>query len=162
MAYFHCELWRGKCVDNGKWVEGSATVEVNVDNGVKCFIVTNAKWDSDDNSIDFLETDVYEVDPETIDRCTGMTDKNGKPIFKGDIVLAYYTPEGKKAIGTICYGKFMDTDSLDDYGYLGWYIEVQGHCISILQPETDGIYLEIIGNIHDNPELMKERCNNDR
>lgn len=146
--------WRGRCIDNGEWVEGQF-VPSNTNDGYRMYIIANAKWDNSDDGLDLLETDIYEVDPSTLGECTGLRDKNGKLIFEGDIVLAYYNSEEKTATGTIRYGKFMDTDSLDDYGYLGWYIEVQGHCISILQPEADGICIEVIGNIHDNPELLK-------
>lgn len=139
-------LWRGKRVVNGEWALG-------------CLIRSSSKamifvLDGKTNRISGTD-----VDPSTIGECTGLRDKNGKLIFEGDIVLAYYNPKEKTAIGVIRYGKFMDTDSLDDYGYLGWYIEVQGHCISILQPDTDGICIEVIGNIHDNPELLKGEAN---
>ncbi len=137
-------LWRGKSCADHEWIIGDL-LQVNYANGKRvCSIMPR-------NPV----AENYVVIPEILDECTGLRDKNGKLIFEGDIVLAYYNSEEKTATGTIRYGKFMDTDSLDDYGYLGWYIEVQGHCISILQPEADGICIEVIGNIHDNPELLK-------
>lgn len=147
-------LWRGKRINNkehnGEWVEGLLYpvkyTGSTIPGGIDYYIVTYPSG---------AGRQQIQVDPSTLGECTSLTDKNGKPIFEGDIVLAYYNPEEKKAIGKIRYGKFMDTDSLDDYGYLGWYFEVQGHCISILQPESDGIYIEVIGNVHDNPELLK-------
>lgn len=138
-------LWRGKRVDNCGWVCGVPLQHCDGD------------WQLISGKVGAMIIDT--IIPDTLGECTGLRDKNGKLIFEGDIVAAYYNPKEKTAIGTICCGKFMDTDSLDNYGYLGWYIEVQGHCISILQPESDGISIEVIGNIHDNPELLKGDTN---
>ena len=76
-----------------------------------------------------------EVDPETVGQFTGMTDKTGKRIFEGDII---------KAIASNHVGEDIQATvivSLDDYELM-WDIE---HSHEI----------EVIGNIFDNPELMK-------
>ena len=74
-----------------------------------------------------------EVDYKTIGQYTGMTDKNGKMIFEGDILQ--YEWSGKKNIDYIEYSGNMFTYS---------------ECIRFSLSDD-----EVIGNIHDNPEILK-------
>lgn len=83
----------------------------------------------------------YEVIPDTIGQYTGLTDKNGKKIFEGDIVKYKYYLEGKpfEFQGYIDFknGSFVIVgDFMTHYRWLDYEVEV-------------------IGNIHDNPELLK-------
>ena len=87
--------------------------------------------------------------PETIGQYTGLTDKNGKKIFEGDIV-AYYTSTNR-ATNKEFHEVVFETRG--ESGYFG---------IKISNIETWGFYMEvpaklmeIIGNIHDNPELLE-------
>ena len=82
------------------------------------------------------ECNDYEVDPETVGQYTGLTDKNGIKIFEGDIV-DYISSDviGNPKTGTIIVEDMTDYDTLI---YLNHSEELQ-----------------IIGNIHDNPELLK-------
>ena len=79
-----------------------------------------------------------EVLPETVGQYTGLKDKNGKEIYEGDVVQ--YHPEANAGIGRVVYegSGFYVIDEfnglLDDFATLG---------------------IEIIGNIHDNPELIE-------
>lgn len=131
-------LWRGKRVDNGEWVEGQF-IPSNTNDGYRTYIIANAKWDYSDDGLDLLETDIYEVDPSTLGECTGLRDMNGKLIFEGDIV------------------KYKD--NCYEIKYLKKYMR-----FSPVKPGTvfavfDYTQSEIVGNIHDNPELLKGEAN---
>lgn len=91
------------------------------------------------------------VDPSTIGEYTGLKDKNDKMIFVGDIVKNEWC----------FFGEYKSLDSSNDYqcGHLGFYLE---H-ISDFNKRTvrkDIMYFankcEIIGNVFDNPEMLKE------
>ena len=86
-----------------------------------------------------------EIDPETLGQYTGLTDKNGKRIFEGDIVECW--SEGVCARGTVQQRK---------EGLWIIYPAWQEYIMWSLCPDD---YLkttvEIIGNIHDNPELVE-------
>ena len=101
--------------------------------------------------IDQKNGDPLPVDPETVGQFTGSTDKNGKKIFEGDIGR-YKQTDGAKINGKpiICIGKVVynkktasfAVDSKDEIGAKNYdYFPIKD--------------FEIIGNIHDNPELLE-------
>lgn len=120
-------LFRGKRVDNGEWVEGCGIIAT--ENWVSIFTVID---DIDENS---SEVNEIEVIPETVGQFTGLTDNNGRKIFEGDIV-DYISSDviGNPKTGTIIVEDMTDYDTMI---YLNHSDELQ-----------------IIGNIHDNPELF--------
>ena len=86
------------------------------------------------------ECNDYEIDPETVGQYTGLTDKNGTKIFEGDIL----TIENEGVYAAIKYNEsnaafYVEDEDHEDYLGEAW--------------ETDVI---IIGNIHDNPELLQK------
>lgn len=136
----HEILFRGERTDNGEWVEGYLVIADE-----RCFI---AKYPECITSL-YYPDDIYsftsfvEVDPSTVGQYTGLTDKNGKKIFEGDIVK-----------GLFVFGEISSV-VIFKYGYFGieWNIDE----IKVLDPFLGlrNIECEIIGNIHDNPELLK-------
>lgn len=115
---------------NGDWVYGLLT---DVENYAGFSEMTNT------NGVSGIE-----VDKNTVGQFTGLTDKNGKKIFEGDIVK----DEQSSMFGSVVYATPADgfdgvagfmVNDVDDglQNYNGFW-----HCV------------EIVGNIHDNPELM--------
>jgi uncharacterized phage protein (TIGR01671 family) len=135
-------LFRGKAktIKRGEWIEGSLVNTYDwYTREQHCFIVDD----------DYQDHDEWEVDPQTVGQYTGLKDKNGKRIFEGDI-LEFWQPEfdlTDKSWGIVRY--FADED------YPAFDIEtlnVDSNGLSYIMANCE---CEIIGNIHDNPELLE-------
>ena len=143
-------LFRGKNPVSSEWAYGSLVLEKNVfDERLILAIISDA---------DGNET---LVNPETVGQYTGLTDKNGKQIFEGDILGAKHPKQMKAVPCLVKYGEYKDEDGLSDCRYLGFCLQALGKCCSILTPLSDGIEYEVIGNIHDNPELLERGAKNE-
>lgn len=146
-------LYHGKRLDNGEWVEG-----YYLRHGDKAYICPEVyafyRFDGGLCLGGFIE-----VDPDTVGRETGLTDRNGKRIFEGDILQASADGSDDTAIAEVHYGRYHDADALFDApDAIGWYITVPsipGECATILSCMIDGLDIEVIGNIHDTPELLE-------
>lgn len=128
-------LFRGKNPVSDEWAYGSLILEKNAfDERLILAIIS----DADEN-----ET---LVNPETISQYTGLTDKNGTRIFEGDILEGDLDDDldlGAKWRSTIVMGKF------------GWLADDPTGTNPTPLDELDIKEGEVIGNIHDNPELME-------
>ena len=144
-------LYRGKRLDNGEWVEGWLVIKKDpVLEITYCFILAYGEGES------FVTW--YPVDPETVGQYTGLTDKSGKKIFEGDIIES--NNEMQSAIFVVKYGEYTPKMfyALYDavYGwtptelFYGFFFEAKGEQMIVVKSK----YLEVIGNIHDNPELL--------
>lgn len=123
-------LFRGKRADNGGWVVGNLFVPDKRDTPTQICVGTN------------VVRITYDVLPETVGQYTGLTDKNGKRVFEGDIVKFYDTIHKvvfETRNGTAYFG--IKISDIETCGF-GNYVEVYK--------------LEVIGNIHDNKDLLKE------
>lgn len=134
-------LFRGKRTTKNEFVYGSLYVGGRKDG--KCEI---ANYNREVN----IERFAYDVIPETVGQYTGLTDKNGKKIFEGDIVKEEdCVHNGEVQI----YGRKWVV-YFDKGVFFGWRKGYKSCGLSKFIPNISGI--EIIGNIHDNPELLKE------
>ena len=137
-------LFRGKTPVRGEWVYGDL---IQIADGRK-FIVNNKFGACIDEKGNFINTEypfVNEVIPETVGQFTGLTDKNGKKIFEGDIVKTG-SLQGKIVFNTkSCGFEFWYNIVVGAYG------ERATHKINL---STMRNYI-VIGNIHDNPELLE-------
>lgn len=131
-------LFRGKRIDNGEWVEGFYYEDI---------------WGDGKSYIIYDETE-YEIIPETIGQCTGLKDKNGTRIFDD-------------CICNVCRGVDIETGVIfydERVGAFG-IIYTEKECnllFDIFMSKDKNVWIEVIGNIHDNPELLKGAGENDR
>ena len=148
-------LFRGKRRDNGEWVYGSLFVGFK-----KSYICPEAIAMYNFDGALCLGGFV-EVDPSTIGQYTGLKDNNGKMIFEGDIIKS---DNGRhSAISVVKFGEYYPKlffamldiccTGVQHLNANGFYLESAKHEDMILFKSRN---LVVIGNVHDNPELIKE------
>ena len=143
-------LFRGKRCDNGEWVQGYyIRAEHHWHNhGIHKDWITlgasaNGGW--------FALHNKYAVKSETVGQFTGLTDKNGKKIFEGDVVhiLGNQDVEDWKNVDYNALIAFID----GGFCAIDGTIEEHGFRRYALARMDFGV--EVVGNIHDNPELLE-------
>lgn len=134
--------FRGRDIYNGEWACGSLFHGISpIDRHPYSVILTDKKYDAEghlpkDIALGFCCDEVFLVDPSTVGQFTGLHDKNDKEIYEGDILCEIET--NIKVAVVYEAPMFCYTDNIFGYKFLNL-------------PEN---YV-IIGNIHDNPELLK-------
>jgi uncharacterized phage protein (TIGR01671 family) len=136
-------LFRGKREDDGERMCGNLTL-----------------WGDGTASIDETPAEaspMYAVDPDTVGQYTGLTDKNGKKIFEGDVIRFQKFNDEPLWIGVVVYENCLyiakgviplsyEKREGEKAAKHGFEVQVSGINTSTI---------EIICNIHDNPELLK-------
>ena len=136
-------LFHGKRLDNGEWIEGTPFHRKSFYGSPddRHFMLTGEEF-----HYDYYEA--HEVDPATVGQFTGRSDAHDKRIFEGHIVRFYRTNSLGRTyirVGRVAFDTYNGTPAfcvIDPTGYR-WSFAALGE-------------VEIIGNIHDNPELLEK------
>lgn len=145
-------LFRGKRLDTGEWVEGSYLKcrDYLTEEAVHIIAIGATKYPH--NEI----CGCVEVDPATVGQFTGFT-VNGTKVFEGDIISVFDVDE-KHGVTEFIGEVFMDSGS--------WLVSQSKTCDWYLHDLRDGrhslIEVKVIGNIHDNPELLEGGADNEK
>lgn len=118
-------LFRGKRKDTGVWVYGD---------------LVHSQYKIGDTCVGQYGNTVgiHQVNPETVGQFIGLTDRTGKKIFEGDVLSEH------GSLFAVVYDK----------KWAKFKLQYIGRCIQY--PEWNrGVQMEIVGNIHDNPELLE-------
>ena len=152
-------LFRGKQVDNGKWIEGYLVQKVDVDAGLSDFyIVDRFEYSQSADFVGKLYDCLYVINPETVGQYTGLTDKNGTKIFEGDIIQTVRESFRGKITHNfvIKYGAYIPVyyckEIYAEWETIGFYA-FDGKKTFQLSNQSQNFL--VIGNIHDNPELLE-------
>lgn len=126
-------------IDTGQWIfgdllqNGSITHISNFDNGVN--------------------REHYEVNPDTVGQFTGLVDKNGKEIYEGDIVNCDWRRHQDNSIKIYSPEKIYISQIIYANDIAGFHVIAKRGLILLTKTRCKR-NLEVIGNVHDNPELI--------
>jgi hypothetical protein len=128
--------FRGKRIDNGEWVYGDYSASFRRSIGVVYHRIETRDIEYGCGS--------YPVDPDTVGQYTGLKDKNGVEIYEGDVL-----GKGNE--------KYEVKWGMGEPSFFALTNEAHCNCYSVHGLATHGAI--VIGNIHDNPELIREATN---
>lgn len=126
-------VFRGKRIDTGEWVYGDLHTRCQK---------PHIHPDVPNCPISGLK---FNIDPDTVGQYTGLTDRNGKDVYEGDIALMDYSDFNTGKDGKI----YAVVRWIDDRAAFMWDAGLNYYA----DMRND---VEICGNIHDNPELLED------
>lgn len=155
--------FRGKRVDNEEWVYGDL-VHITTKEGVKGTLIIHetqvvGETTSEEATLSYSRNEVSVVFPDTVGQFTGRLDKNGKDIYEGDVLQRIPNEQYSDATGIPLDMLREDIGEGGDMVFVR-YDESQARVMyySLIDrfnsPWLNTKYFTVIGNIHDNPELL--------
>lgn len=160
-------LFKAKRIDNGEWIEGNLVLSNDAEEDFRAIIIPQTDSNMFTNHEGFKEVSCdlgfenwYKVDKNTICQFTGLTDKNEKRIWENDVLKGFeypYLHDGK-------YNYFAEVVWFENCPAFGLYTRKNPKAIVRGVSEGNTEFMEgwnpreweVIGNIFDNPELLKE------
>lgn len=133
-------LFIGKRLDNGEWITGHL---LKYEDGRARIVPNNTDIFCFEKDESIIQTVAHRVDPKTVGQYTGFVDKNGKKIFEGDIVSIY----NSKAF-------LFAVEWNNQYVLKCTSNGVSDNILNVIESPED---VEVVGNIYDNSELIKEQ-----
>lgn len=148
------ENGKQKVFVNGEWIKGEWVYGYPVIDTGDCSLKAEGKCfcPHDGTSIFFWDDDFHEytdcnIIPETLGQYTGLTDKNGNKIFEGDILK-------RKHKEIINHSQNMEVKFVSEKACFA-AVDIGGGNVTFISDYINCKYeIEVIGNIHDNPELL--------
>ena len=143
--------FRGKDIETGEWIYGDLIQRL----GYYPAILTT--YPMDDGKVGYAEREVNE---DTVGQFTTLRDKNGKEIYDGDIIYSEFSD------GSNCHCLVGWNDEEACFGLMDEYAfraKQEGYnfpkfdSIMLLGFRNFGTKFEVVGNIHDNPEMIKRK-----
>lgn len=160
-------LFRGKRLDIGKWVYGGYFKHDKVK---VCFTSDDPKTKHciiSDGSCDWgfePPLEYCEVDSETVGQFLEMHDRHNTPVFENDIVefiggstsryLIWWNREMSMMTAVPLHGIYFNGNDYGNGDYPNFNYSI--FCLMMQNPWGDFSDIRVIGNIHDNPELLDE------
>ena len=145
--------FRGKRLDNEEWVHGDLLQIVGG------FVIYHGSHtdstlieDRPNLAVELYMDEVSPVHPDTVGQFTGLYDFYGKEIYEGDIIESGYDGSGMDYRKTV---RHMVGYNPKDASFTAEFIGAYPNCGSIRQSWINQFGKRIVGNIHDNPELLK-------
>ena len=127
--------FRGKRLDDGKWIKGSG-IKVSESGTVVIYDEISLRW--------------YEVDPETVGMLTDTWDKNLKDIWEGDLLKLPY--DGTYILGMVVF----DTGAFFFQEIPPFRDRCEAHIVDLNTLFFEnGDEIEVVGNIYDNQKPKK-------
>lgn len=162
----HEILFRGKRLDNGEWVEGFYFERKDTNGQIIEAVMIEDAYEQIAYGHRYLHSSLcsesHRVLPETVGQYTGLNDRHAKRIFENDIVEFCGGKEQRYLIWWVREMSMLTAIPVDGISFNGhdyWnghypQFEYSTFCLMMQDPWGDFRDICVIGNIHDNPELL--------